>query len=168
MVTWARGRIIRREDLLAFLLREQEVWSRGEGGEGGQVGCSYDGPCCAAQLAGDVLVQQVGGGQGGRVGGCWGHEEGCAGRGTQRRWSLLNPRSLGFCSEGEFQTLSERGEGEEFVDDMLSSLQLIMMILIFVWLLLLLTAWSRRTIFSRRYPGYQKEENGGSASARKN
>lgn len=82
LVTWARGRrgrIIRREDLLAFLLREQEVWSRGEGGEGGQVGCSYDGPCCAAQLAGDVLVQQVGGGQGGRVGGCWGHEEGCAG-----------------------------------------------------------------------------------------
>ena len=37
-------------------------------------------------------------------------------RGTQRRWSLLNPRSLGFCSEGGFQTLSERGEGEEFVD----------------------------------------------------
>ena len=32
LVTWARrrrGRIIRREDLLAFLLREQEVWSRG-------------------------------------------------------------------------------------------------------------------------------------------
>ena len=37
-------------------------------------GCSCDRPCCAAQLAADVRVQQVGVRQGGRVGGCGGHE----------------------------------------------------------------------------------------------
>ena len=58
-------------------------------------------------------------------------------RGTQRRWSLLNPRSLGFCSEGGFQTLSERGEGEEFVDmNVIIIATYIMMILKFAWLLL--------------------------------